>query len=85
MSEHYAVVLNSDLESLTQEQIFSLFSSIKEDGPNTLRKSLDDSKAIIKWDGEENPCETLNIPHQLYTHEEILSLTNGSEWSEELI
>ena len=47
---------------------------------DTLKKSLDDSKAILKWDGDTPSCfEGMTT----YSHSEILTIVNGSDWSEE--
>ena len=47
---------------------------------DTLRKSLDDSKAILKWDGDTPDCFD---GMTTYSHSEILTIVNGSDWSEE--
>ena len=47
---------------------------------DTLKKSLDDSKAILKWDGDTPSCfEGMTT----YSHSEILEILNNSEWVEE--
>ena len=46
---------------------------------DTLRKSLDNSKAILKWDGDTPSCfDGMTI----YTHSEILDELKKSDWSE---
>ena len=47
---------------------------------STLRKTLDNSKAILKWDGDTPSCfDGLTT----YTHSEILTELAKSAWSEE--
>ena len=45
---------------------------------STLRKTLDDSKAILKWDGDTPSCfDGLTT----YTHSEIRTELAKSDWS----
>lgn len=52
---------------------------------NNLRKTKDGSKCIIEWQGQQpafiNNIEVIGI----YTHEEILEVTQSDEWQSELI
>jgi len=74
----YAILSIGDLSNID-------FSQIEESNENTIRKSLDELKFIIKYtstptfisDGSVVPLQTL-------THEEALSLMATSEWSEEI-
>ena len=72
-----------------QYAIFSLtelnkidFSSVCETSADTLRKSVDETKSFIKWDGDQpefvNTLETLEGP---YTHAEILDILSTPEWT----
>jgi hypothetical protein len=72
-----------------QYAIFSLtelnkidFSSVCETSADTLRKSVDETKSFIKWDGDQpefvNTLETLEGP---YTYTEILEILSGEEWT----
>ena len=46
---------------------------------DTLRKSLDGSKAILKWDGSTPDCfDDMTI----YSHSEILTELATSDWTE---
>ena len=46
---------------------------------HTLRKSLDNSKAILKWDGDTPSCfDGLTT----YSHSQILTELAGSDWTE---
>ena len=45
---------------------------------DTLKKSLDDSKAILKWDGDTPSCfEGMTT----YSHSEIKTELSGDEWN----
>ena len=46
--------------------------------PNSLRKSLDNSKAILKWDGDTP--SVFNGMTQ-YSHNQILTILKGSDWT----
>jgi len=74
----YAILSIGDLSNTD-------FLQIEESNENTIRKSLDLTKFIIKYtstptfisDGSVVPLQTL-------THEEALSLMTTPEWSEEI-
>ncbi len=72
-----------------QYAIFSLteidkidFSLVCETSADTLRKSVDETKSFIKWDGEQpafvSTLETLEGP---YTYTEILDILSTPEWT----
>ena len=46
----------------------------------TLRKTLDGSKALLKWDGDTPSCFD---GMTTYNHSEILAILNNSDWKEE--
>ena len=50
-----------------------------QSGRETLRKSLDGNKAILKWDGDTPFCFD---GMTTYSHSEILEELRKSEWSE---
>tara|TARA_R100000808_G_scaffold24917_1_gene59346 strand:- start:263 stop:496 length:234 start_codon:yes stop_codon:yes gene_type:complete len=46
---------------------------------DTLRKTLDGSKALLKWEGNTPSCfDDMDI----YNHSEILAELSGSDWTE---
>ena len=61
---------DSELETLCLNSIES---------PSTLRKSLDNSKAILKWDGD-TPSAFSSMT--IYSHGQILEILKGSDWTE---
>jgi len=59
------------------------FSLVCETSADTLRKSVDESKTFVKWDGGVAPefvseLTTLEGP---YTYTEILEILSTPEWS----
>lgn len=58
------------------------FSLVCETSADTLRKSVDETKTFVKWDGEA-PAFVVDIvgAEGPYTHEEILEILNTPEWS----
>ena len=59
------------------------FSSVCETSADTLRKSVDETKTFVKWDGGVAPdfvseLTTLEGP---YTYSEILEILSTPEWS----
>ena len=58
------------------------FSSVCETSADTLRKSVDETKTFVKWNGEQpefvSELTTLEGP---YTHAEILEILSTPEWS----
>ena len=67
------VIIN--VSDITEEMImYSIQSNI-----NSLRKTLDGSKAILKWDGDTPSCFD---GMTTYNHSEILTELAKSDWSE---
>ena len=67
------IIIN--VSDITNEMI----SSANQSGMGTLRKTLDGTKAILKWDGDTPSCfDGLTT----YTHSEILTELAESDWSE---
>jgi hypothetical protein len=60
------------------------FSEVLESSIDTIRKSVDNSKTFVKWDGDIIPpsIEYLTTKEGPYTYSEILDILNGSEWVE---
>ena len=59
------------------------FAEVLETSAETVRKSVDQQKTFVKWDGQEAPTsiQTLITKSQYYTHEEILNILSGEEWT----
>ena len=57
------------------------FSQVLETSAETVRKSVDETKTFVKWDGEEPACVTsLTTKEGPYTHTEILEILSTPEW-----
>ena len=67
------------LASYTDEQLENLVANAIESGVGTLRKTLDGTKAILKWDGD-TPEVFKDMTS--YGHSEILSTLSGSAWTD---
>ena len=77
----YAVINISDLELID-------FSQIEETSSNTIRKSIDNTQFVIKWQEGYEPtfiADGTVIPVGIYTHSEILELMATDKWSEPII
>ena len=58
------------------------FSLVRETSADTLRKSVDETKTFVKWDGEQPEfVSTLTTLEGLYTYTEILDILSTPEWS----
>ena len=76
IAETYATISISDLGLID-------FSQIGETSENTIRKSLDDSQFVIKWDSEPSFISDGTVtPLEVMTHEQALLLMATPEWSE---
>jgi hypothetical protein len=58
------------------------FDEVMQTSADKLRYSLDGSKFVVKYEGTQ-PFFLLGKTE--YTHEEILSILSGPEWSSEII
>ena len=76
IADTYAIINIRDLVNID-------FSQVGETDQNTIRKSLDETQFVLKWnieptfitDGTVTPLQTL-------THEQALALMSTPEWSE---
>jgi hypothetical protein len=66
------VIINAEEVSLVD------FNQVLNTSANMLRWSLDDTKTILKYEGTQ-PFFLLGKTE--YTHEEILSILSGPEWT----
>jgi len=61
------------------------FNQIGETSVSTIRKSLDDTQFVIKWNDGYTPTfitDSSVVPVGTYNHSEILELMATPEWSE---
>jgi hypothetical protein len=59
------------------------FTQVLETSSETVRKSVDNTKTFVKWDGETIPSsvEVLTTKEGPYTYTEILDILSGTEWT----
>ena len=61
------------------------FNQVGESSVSTIRKSLDDTQFVIKWEDGYTPNfinDSTVVPVQTYDHHGILELMATSAWSE---
>jgi len=63
------------------------FSQVGQSSASTIRKSLDDTQFVIKWEDGYTPTFITDgsvVPVETYDHHAILLLMATPEWSEEI-
>ena len=59
------------------------FNEVLETSSSTLRKSVDEQKTLIKWDGEAPEfVTTMTTKEGPYTYDEILAILATPEWTD---
>ena len=59
------------------------FSTVLETSAETVRKSVDETKTFVKWDGTMPTCvNNLTTKEGPYTYDEILTILSTPEWSD---
>jgi hypothetical protein len=65
------------------------FDEVLETSSETVRKSIDNTKTFVKWNGGTIPPSIQSLTTKLgpYTHNEILTILSTQEWliNEEII
>ncbi len=76
IADTYAIINIADLANID-------FSQVGETDENTIRKSLDETQFVLKWNTEPSFITDGTVtPLQTLTHDEALALMATSEWSE---
>jgi hypothetical protein len=58
------------------------FNEVLETSSDTVRKSVDETKTFVKWDGTIPQCvNNLTTKEGPYTYDEILIILSTSEWT----
>jgi len=59
------------------------FTQVLETSIDTVRKSVDETKTFVKWDGDIIPSsvDSLTTKEGPYSYEEILNILQGPEWT----
>ena len=68
------------LADYTDDQLQDLVSNAIQTNVNTIRKSLDSTKAILKWDGDTPSCFD---GMTTYSYSEIITTLATDVWTEE--
>ena len=60
------------------------FTQVLETSAETVRKSVDETKTFVKWDGPAIPSsvEALTTKEGPYTYDEILAILATPEWTD---
>jgi len=59
------------------------FNTVLETSSDTVRKSVDETKTFVKWDGTIPTCvSNLTTKEGPYTYEEILTILATPEWTD---
>ena len=66
------------LADYTEEELEKLVGNAIEGSVNTLRKNIDETKAILKWDGD---TPSVFSGMTIYTHQEILTELAKEDWT----
>ena len=75
IAETYATINIADLSLID-------FSQIEENNENTIRKSLDGTQFVIKWNSEPSFINDGTIvPLQVMNHAQAVALMQTSEWN----
>ena len=70
----YVIIESSEVSSVD-------FSEVMETSENTLRYSVDETKTVVKFEGD---TPSFLDGKTQYNHSEILNILSGPEWTEEL-
>lgn len=59
------------------------FTQVLETSIDTVRKSVDQTKTFVKWDGAMPECvNNLTTKEGPYTYDEILTILSTTEWTD---
>ena len=75
-SRQFAIFSTTELDQVD-------FNEVLETSMDTVRKSVDESKTFVKWDGETIPpsIQALTTLEGPYTYSEILEILSTPEWT----
>ena len=75
-NRHYVVFDLTEVDTIN-------FSEVMETSADTLRKNLANTQSFVKYGGDmPSSVAALTTKSQEYTHEEILTLLAGPEWTD---
>ena len=74
MSRNYLIIQSSELSKVD-------FSQVLETSASTVRKSLDETKTFIKWEGDTPSfVSNLTSTEGPYTHSQIMNILDTDAW-----
>ena len=75
-NRHYVVFDLTEVDTID-------FSEVMETSADTLRKNLANTQSFVKYEGNQPPSVVaLTTRGQEYSHEEILALLAGTDWTD---
>ena len=75
-NRHYVVFDLTEVDTID-------FSEVLETSADTLRKNLANTQSFVKYEGDmPASVAALTTRSQQYTHEEILALLAGADWTD---
>jgi len=77
-SKTYAVINLTDISLID-------FTQVAQSSASTIRKSLDDTQFVIKWENGYTPTfitDASVVPIGTYDHHAILEIMSSDKWSE---
>lgn len=75
-NRHYVVFDLTEVDTID-------FSEVMETSADTLRKNLADTQSFVKYEGDmPASVAALTTKSQAYSHEEILTLLAGTDWTD---
>jgi hypothetical protein len=83
MEENLTIYENREFIIFNVSEIYLIdFSKVQETSEQTLRKSIDNTKTFVKWDGETPEfVNSLTTKEGPYTYSEIFNILSTSEWT----
>ena len=59
------------------------FNDIMETSPESLRKSINETKTFVKWEGEKIPNSVNNLTTKVgpYSYDDMIKILSTREWS----
>jgi len=77
MSRNYLIIQSSELSKVD-------FSQVLETSASTVRKSIDETKTFIKWEGDTPSfVSNLTSTEGPYTHSQIMTILDTDAWVSE--
>ena len=76
-NRHYIIFDSSEINTID-------FTQVLETSAETLRKSVDETKTFVKYEGAEMPTSVASLTSKEgpYSHEEILAILATEEWTD---